>query len=93
MEDVDLTAGTVLNGTGPNGEVDLNEEETVSKETVSNEGTESKDGLNKVDLTDRSISNRGIEWKDGLNGPNEVSNGFPLVNLVTYVTGERAETA
>ena len=39
MADVDLTAGTVLTGTGPNGEVDLTEDETVSNETVSKGGT------------------------------------------------------
>ena len=105
---MDLTAGTVLNGTGPNGEVHRTEDETVSNETVSNGGTESKDGLNEVELTeDGTISNGGTKPKDGLNGPNEVDpNGdvesnkdqdgsfsSPLGNLVTYVTGEKAETA
>ena len=63
MEDVDLTDGTVSNGTGLNGKVDLTDDGTVS-----NGGTASKDGLNKVDLTkDGTISNGGTKTKEVLN--------------------------
>ena len=68
MKDADLTDGTVLTRTELNGKMNL-----TNDGTVSNRGTESKDGLNEVDLTkDGTISNGGTETNEVLNGSNKV---------------------